>query len=128
MAHRELTANNLDNAIKLSQCQASVTRHGLSEEPEPRFDVEILARLASIEAKLDALSQEKTVFEFYSVEEFAKRVNRSKFCVREWARLRRINALKRSCGRGRSTEWCISNEELIRFFNHGLLPDPRRSK
>jgi hypothetical protein len=87
---------------------------------------EILDRLSRIEAKLDSISQEKTIRDFYSVEEFAQRVNRSKFCAREWARLGRIHAEKRLSGRGKSQEWMVSHAELLRYLSHGLLPDARR--
>lgn len=96
------------------------------DEAERQADLDILIRLASIEAKLDALSREKAVRDYYSVEEFAERVGKKKFTVREWCRLGRINAEKRDCGRGNSCEWRISNHERLRYMRDGLLPDPRR--
>jgi hypothetical protein len=100
----------------------------ISPKPDEglRLETEILAQLARIEAKLDAISQEKTVLDFYSIEDFAQRVNRSNFCVREWARLGRIHAAKRLSGRGKSQEWMVSHAELLRYLSHGLLPDARR--
>jgi hypothetical protein len=77
---------------------------------------QIVAQLA---AKLDHQDRE-----WYSCEETAEMVGRSAFTVREWCRLGRIHAEKRSTGRGRSREWMISAEEVQRFRNEGLLPDP----
>ena len=96
------------------------------QDAESTPESEIIALLTRIESKLDAISQEKQLLDFYSIEEFAKRVNRSNFSVREWARLRRVNAEKRPCGRGNSQEWQISHAELLRYLSHGLLPDRRR--
>lgn len=86
------------------------------------YVIEMLNRLAIIESKLDSLARQPTVKEFYSVSEFAARVGREDFTVREWCRLGRINARKRLCGRGNTREWQISHEEYLRYLNHGLLP------
>jgi hypothetical protein len=58
----------------------------------------------------------------YSVEEFARQVNRRPFTVREWCRLGRINASKSMTQSGPTTQWVISHEELERFRREGLLP------
>jgi hypothetical protein len=63
---------------------------------------------------------------FYTVDEFGAIVSRASFTVREWARLGRIHAEKRTSGRGKYQEWVISHEELIRYQRHGLL-EPERS-
>ncbi len=89
-------------------------------------EIDILDRLMRIEAKLDLLAQRPAVQEYYAVAEFARRVDRDEFTVREWCRLGRVNAEKRNCGRGTSQEWKISHEELLRYLSDGLLPDPRR--
>lgn len=42
--------------------------------------------------------------------------------VREWCRHSWVNAANRSCGRGRSKDWMISHDELLRIQREGLLP------
>jgi hypothetical protein len=58
----------------------------------------------------------------YSVEEFAREVNRRPFTVREWCRLGRLHATKSNTQSGPTTLWVISHTELERFRREGLLP------
>lgn len=60
--------------------------------------------------------------EWFAVPEAAKLLNKRPFTIREWCRLGRVNAQKRKCGRGRTSEWVISKEEIERYLNEGLLP------
>lgn len=82
---------------------------------------ELLEKLERIEAKLDALAQQRIVQEYYSTAAVAEILGKSEFTVREWCRLGRINAEKRECGRGRTGEWQVSNDELERIKSHGQL-------
>ena len=82
-------------------------------------------RLTRIEAALDALVSQRTRKESYSTAEVAAILGRAEFTVREWCRLGRVRADKRACGRGATREWMISDEELQRIQNQGLLPVPR---
>jgi hypothetical protein len=80
-------------------------------------------RLGRIEALLGVLVERQTVKEWYSVDEIASLVGKASFTVREWCRHGRIYAQKRAYRRGKSAEWMISNKELVRVQNEGLLPD-----
>lgn len=83
---------------------------------------EVSARLERIESALNQLVAQRVIKEYYSTSEIARIVKRSEFTVREWCRLGRIAADKRACGRGRSQEWMIPHDELLRFQCEGLLP------
>ncbi len=73
-------------------------------------------------ARQEADTEPATSREYYSVPEFAARVERGKYTVREWCRLARINAEKCDTGRGEAKSWKIPVSELQRYRDHGLLP------
>src|SRR5262245_63216976 len=79
-------------------------------------------RLDRLESMLSALVERETAKEWYSTDEFARAVGKAEFTVREWCRHGRVNAVKRSSGRGAHPAWAISHEELLRYRRHGLLP------
>ncbi len=83
---------------------------------------EVIRRLEAIEQGVRLLVDQRTAREFYSIAEFAKHVGRSEFTCREWCRLGRIKGLKKRNGRGLSSEWVVSLDELLRFRREGLLP------
>lgn len=83
---------------------------------------EILQRLERIETALRSLTEQRQVQDWYDTQAAANILGRSPYSVREWCRLGRVQAEKRSCGRGRSKEWMISHEELMRIRSQGLLP------
>lgn len=74
----------------------------------------------------DLLLNQKTVKDSYDTKEVAQILGRKPYTVREWCRLQRINAYKAQFGRGAEEEWRISNDELQRIQNDGLLPIPDR--
>ncbi len=86
---------------------------------------DLAARLDRIEQTLTLLVQQRTVKDWYSTAEVAKLLGKAEFTVREWCRLGRVRAQKKKCGRGVSSEWIISHEEVTRVGNEGLLPDVR---
>ena len=85
-------------------------------------DATLEHRLARIEESLRLLLQERVVQKYYSTADVAQALGKAEFTVREWCRMQRIRAEKRSCGRGHSKEWMISHEELERIRAEGLLP------
>jgi hypothetical protein len=87
-------------------------------------DTDFVERLERIETLLQSLVEQRTIKDWYSTTEVAKIVGKAEFTVREWCRLGRVRAKKKACGRGISSEWIISHEELVRVRNEGLLPDP----
>ena len=85
---------------------------------------DLTTRLARIEQTLDLLVQQRTIKDWYSTAEVAQLLGKAEFTVREWCRLGRVKATKKKCGRGITSEWVISHEELTRVRNEGLLPQP----
>ena len=83
---------------------------------------ELLKRLERIESLLTCLVEQQQIQDWYDTKTVAEMIGRSAYRVREWCRLGRIHAEKRSCGRGRNQEWMISHEELMRIKSEGLLP------
>jgi len=79
-------------------------------------------RLEKIEGMLAVLVERQQVREWYSVEEFARIVERSEFTCREWCRHGRIRAEKKESGRGAYASWAISHGELLRYQREGLQP------
>ncbi len=88
--------------------------------------IELAARLNRIEEALQRLLQQQASQDYYSTADIARLLGRAEFTVREWCRLGRVRAEKRSCGRGNTQEWMISNTELQRIRSEGLLPESRR--
>ena len=65
---------------------------------------------------------QRTVKDYYEIEEFAQIVGKAPFTVREWCRLGRIHAEKKNSGRGPYARWVVSHQELLRYQREGLLP------
>lgn len=85
----------------------------------------LCARLEAMENMLRLLVERELAKPHYEIEQFARIVNKAPFTCREWARLGRIKAEKRSSGRGKYAAWVVSHEELLRYQRHGLLPISR---
>lgn len=70
--------------------------------------------------RLDKLISNSAEKESYTVEEAAERLRKAKWTVRQWCNLGYAQATKiRS--RGRTGEWRISHDELVRLQNEGPL-------
>lgn len=82
----------------------------------------LASRLDRIESLLTSLAIGQQVRQWYSVEEFARLVDRSAFTCRRWCCLGRIKAHKKTSGRGAHAAWAIAHEELLRYKREGLLP------
>jgi hypothetical protein len=94
-----------------------------TETPSLKALVEDLdTRLSAIQASLSTLIQQRVAKDYYTTEEVAKIVDRDAYTVREWCRYGRLRSEKRVCGRGKSPEWSIPHDELVRYQNEGLLP------
>jgi hypothetical protein len=81
----------------------------------------LLTKVVALEAAISQLLKEKAIKEFYTTGEVAEKMNKAEFTVREWCRLGRIHAEKRTCGRGTAREWMISHSEFVRLQSYGLL-------
>ncbi len=88
----------------------------------PLTTEELARRLVRLEAQVRLLSESAAPARHYTVSEFAQRVSRSPWTVREWCRLGRIRAERKLTGCGPYREWVISEQELIRYQTAGLLP------
>jgi transposase len=79
-------------------------------------------KLDRIVAMLAALAEREQVREWHTTAQVAQLLNKSEFTVREWCRSGRVNAAKKSSGRGAHASWAVSHQELLRVQREGLLP------
>ena len=89
---------------------------------DPRSIRPVLERLDKMEALLGELLRQRVVKDWYSTDEVAEILGKSKFTVREWCRHGRVHCQKKKNGRGKYRAWVISHEELLRIQREGLLP------
>ena len=94
----------------------------LRDRPAPDQDQSHLSIQHQLAVLHDLLVSQKTIKDFYTTNEIASVLKKRPYTVREWCRYRRIHAVKRACGRGRSKDWAVSHSELTRIQNEGLLP------
>lgn len=120
----------------ITQSQRSLPTDDSSERPKGILErlssglAEVAARQSRLETILseirDGLGSQAIIKEYYTTAETAAVLGKATFTVRQWARLRRINAEKTHAGRGLDAEWRISHAEIKRIQNEGLLPIPER--
>jgi hypothetical protein len=93
-------------------------------------------RMINVESALLALSEEmkrmngvleellkrQTIKEYYDTEEFADLTGLKPKTVRDYLNEGRLKGQKKQCGHGRSKQWAIPHEELLRFEREGRLP------
>lgn len=91
-------------------------------EKLPAFEEKLARILAGIEPLREDSGRRHVTKEWYTSSEFAVIVGRAKFTVRQWCLRGRLKAEKGKAGRGKTKEWRISHEELLRYQNEGLLP------
>jgi DNA-directed RNA polymerase specialized sigma24 family protein len=91
-------------------------------DAQPEWVGEVLERLDRVENRLAELVRLRTAKEFYTTAEIAALLGKAEFTVREWCRHGRVHCQKKLNGRGRSSSWAISHEELLRIQREGLLP------
>ena len=90
------------------------------------FDTsDLLERLDRMEEMIGRLLKQPQAKDWYTPAEVAELLDRAEWTVREWCRNHRVHAKKRSGGRGKTLEWIISHDEVVRIQNHGLLPLPK---
>jgi hypothetical protein len=87
-----------------------------------------VGRIETLLLRLGDPKQELNAKEFFTTGEVAKLLGKRPFTVREWCRLGRVHAEKTHAGRGAEPEWRISQLEIKRIQEEGLLPIVSRWK
>lgn len=91
-----------------------------NEELERRLR-RIEESLADFLRRLEELLMGRRNQAFYTVEEFAERVKRTAYTVRNWCWRGRIIAEKQETQAGPHQRWVISHGEYERYLRDGLL-------
>ncbi len=90
-----------------------------SGDPEnPSLLLRIKEQLDRIE-KILGLSIEK---ESYSTKEAAEKLDRAEWTVRQWCNKGQVKGARKVHGKGRTGEWRIPHEEVVRIQNEGMSP------
>jgi excisionase family DNA binding protein len=100
-----------------------------SEEHVARAVADLLfSRLQDmVEQAVRRATERQVEKQWYTTKEAAERLNLSAWTVKQWCNLGRVRGAKKVGGRGRSGEWRIPHEELVRLRNEGPLPARRAS-
>lgn len=107
--------------IELELLQAVVDRQ---DQLAARLDqfAEQQQRILDMLAQLLKAGASTVVRESYTVEDVAKRLGRTPWTVRNWANNGQVRATKVR-GKGRTGEWRIAHEELLRVEREGPSPE-----
>src|SRR4051812_3170812 len=88
-------------------------------------------RLDSLNDRLDRIEERlamNVVKEAYTTEEGAERLGRSHWTVRQWCNKGQVPGAKKVRGKGRTGEWRIPHEVLVKLQAEGPGPLPGQVK
>src|SRR5262245_10457580 len=88
------------------------------QEEMPPWGRLLLDMMGRIENRL-AISVQK---ETYTISEAAKRLGKSDWTVRQWCNKGQVEGAKKIHGQGRTGEWRIPHDSLLRLQNEGPGP------
>ena len=94
-------------------------------------DQDIAGLLREIITRLDRLEKAQSlsvVKDSYTTKEVAERLGCSEWTVRQWCNLGQVPDAVKKHGRGRTGEWKIPHEALLRLQDKGPLPLPPRQR
>jgi hypothetical protein len=93
----------------------------IAKAVEDRLSTVMTAIVQCLERLEEQLSL-SVVKESYTTEEVAERLGRAEWTVRQWCNKKQVTGAKKVRGKGRSGEWRIPHEELLRLQSEGPLP------
>ena len=88
-------------------------------------DDPVIVLLKALHERLDRLEQNLAMSrekEAYTVDEAAKRLNRRPWTVRQWCNKGEVAGAYKVRGKGRTGEWRIPHDALVRVQNEGAAP------
>src|SRR5262245_5100370 len=92
------------------------------EAPTPAWVDRAMALLESFHQRLDRMERfftNSVVKETYTVEEAAERLGRRPWTVRQWCNKGQVRGARKVHGKGRTGEWRIPHDEVVRLQNEG---------
>jgi Helix-turn-helix domain len=117
--HCELTATKTEPQADVLPMTDRTTILMESVEDMRTMMKELFIRYDQLEKRLN-LSVEK---ESYTVEQAGELLNRKPWTVRQWCNKGQVKGAYKVHGKGRTGEWRILHEEIIRLQNNGPLPE-----
>jgi excisionase family DNA binding protein len=95
--------------------------------PSAAWPETVVALLESLHKRLDNVEEHlslSVVKDTYTVQEAAERLNRSDWTVRQWCNKGQVPGARKVPGKGRTGEWRIPHDALVKVQNDG--PDQAR--
>src|SRR5262249_42495681 len=105
--------------------QVSIEQEQLEERIAKAVEERLGPLLLAVVQRLEQIEDTNAISvikESYTTEEVAERLGRSEWTVRQWCNKRQVRGAKKVRGKGRTGEWRISHDELVRLQNEGPLP------